>query len=69
MRERLILFSLLLYELLLFLRKKEEEDSNSNLVFYAQSTITVISGIYKFCRYTISVKNMSMLKTYMYSDF
>ena len=34
----------------------------NNLVFYDQSTITVISGRYTFCRYTISVKNMSMLK-------
>ena len=40
----------------------------SNLVFHAQSTITVISGRYTICRYTISVKNMSMLKTYVYSD-
>ena len=31
----------------------------SNLVFYAQSTITAISGRYTFCWYTISVKNMS----------
>ena len=36
-------------------------------MFYDQSTITVISGRYTFFRYTISVKNMSMLKTYMYS--
>ena len=41
----------------------------SSLLFYAQSTITVISGRYTFCRYTITVnKNLSMLKTYMYSD-
>ena len=36
-------------------------------MFYAQSTITVTSGRYTFCRYTITVKNMSMLKTYVYS--
>ena len=36
------------------------------MAFYAQSTITVISGRYTFCRYTISVTNMSMLKTYIY---
>ena len=36
-------------------------------MFQAQSTITVISGRYTFCRYTITVKNMSMLKTYVYS--
>ena len=41
----------------------------SNLVFYAQSTITVISGRYTFCQYTITVKNMSMLKIYTYSIF
>ena len=40
----------------------------SNLVFYAQSTIMVISGCYTFCRYAVSVKNMSMLKTHTYSD-
>ena len=32
------------------------------MVFYAQSTIMVISERYTFCRYTIYVKNMSMLK-------
>ena len=37
-------------------------------MFYAQSTITVISGRYTFCRYTITVKIMSVLKTYTYSD-
>ena len=35
------------------------------MVFYAQSTVTVISGSYTFCRYTITVKNMYMLKTYI----
>ena len=38
-------------------------------MFYAQSTITVISGHYTFCRYTISFKNMSMLKTYVFRFF
>ena len=38
-------------------------------VFYALSAITVISGRYTFCRYTISVKNMSMLKTYTFFFF
>ena len=45
------------------------DEGVSNMVFYAQSTITVISGRYTFRRYTITVKNMSMLKTYVYSDF
>ena len=36
----------------------------SNLEFYAQSTITVISGRYTFFRYTISVKYLSMLKNW-----
>ena len=34
----------------------------SNLVFSAQSTITVVSRRCTFCRYTIIVKNMFMLK-------
>ena len=43
--------------------------SGSNLVFYPQSTITVISGRYAFCRYTIIVKNKYMLNIGIYSDF
>ena len=43
--------------------------SSSNLVFYVQSTFTVISGRYAFCRYTITVKNMYMLYIGIYSDF
>ena len=39
----------------------------SNFVFYAQSTITDISGRYTFCQYTIIVKNVHV-KTYVYSD-
>ena len=47
------------------MRERERERVRSNLVLYAQSTITVISGRYTFCRYTITVKNRSMLKTYI----
>ena len=34
----------------------------SKFVFYAQSTITVISGRYTFCHYTIDIKNMYVLR-------
>ena len=36
----------------------------SNLVFYAQSTITVISGRYTFCQYTTSAKIRDLEKIY-----
>ena len=42
----------------------------SNLEFYAQSTIMVISGDFTFFPHTIIVRNIkNMLKTGIYSDF
>ena len=41
----------------------------SNVMFYAQSTVTVILGCYTFCLYTVIVKKYVHAKIGIYSDF
>ena len=43
-------------------RQTDRQTDSKYLVFYAQSVITVISGPYTFCRYTISVKKYVHVK-------